>query len=328
MKDLKVEQKPVVESPKPKRELPSFREVSRKYGAVAVLVALVIFNSIVTNNFLDMQTLWNVLLHVSTTVLVSIGMTLVIATGGIDLSVGAIMAIAAVTTTFFLHSSMWMMVLGAVVVAAIIGLLNGTIISYFRIQPIIVTLAMMIAGRGIAQIATDGYLVSFDKPSFETIGKGEIGAIPIPVLIMLITALLFYLVVKYTSFGRYIEAIGDNEKAAQLAGVKVNFVKISVYVIAAVLASFAGIIETSRLAAADATNIGQLIELDAIAAVVVGGTLMTGGRPYIWGTVIGAILMGLITTTFNMNDIPHSYSLVLKAAIIIVAVYLQRGNQA
>jgi ribose/xylose/arabinose/galactoside ABC-type transport system permease subunit len=302
----------------------SVNEITRRYGPLLVLVSLVILNIFLTNNFLASQTLWNVLLHVSTTALVALGMTLVISTGGIDLSVGSVMAVAAVTSTLFMGHNVFIVVVMSVLVCSVFGLFNGVIISYFKVQPIIITLAMMIAGRGIAQIITDGYLVSIDNPSFEAIGKGSLGVVPIPVIIMLAAALVLYIIVKYTVFGRYIEAVGDNEKAASLAGVNVKWVKTSVYVIIAALAALAGLIETSRLAAADATRIGELIELDAIAAVVVGGTLMTGGRPYIWGTVVGAILMGLISTTFNMNNIPYAYSLVLKAFIIVTAIYLQR----
>jgi ribose/xylose/arabinose/galactoside ABC-type transport system permease subunit len=302
----------------------SVSEIVRRYGPFLVLVLLVILNIIWTNNFLASQTLWNILLHVSTTALVALGMTLVISTGGIDLSVGAVMAIASVTATLFLDQNLFVIVIMSVLFCSVFGLFNGVMISYFKVQPIIITLAMMIAGRGLAQVITDGYLVSFNNPSFEMIGKGSIGVVPIPVIIMLAVATILYIIVKYTMFGRYIEAVGDNEKAASLAGVNIKWIKISVYIIIAALAALAGLIETARLAAADATRIGELIELDAIAAVVVGGTLMTGGRPYIWGTIVGAVLMGLISTTFNMNNIPHAYSLVLKAFIIVMAIYLQR----
>jgi galactofuranose transport system permease protein len=185
----------------------------------------------------------------------------------------------------------------------------------------------MIAGRGVAQVLTDGYLVSFSHPSFEWIGKGKILDIPVPVILMFFVAITAYIIIRYMTFGRYVEAIGDNEQAAALAGVNVKKIKTIVYIAAAALAALAGMIETARLAAADATRIGELIEMDAIAAVVVGGTLMTGGKPYIWGTVFGAILMGIITATFNMNNIPYSYSLVIKAVIIVGAIYLQRENK-
>ncbi|WP_431802413.1 ABC transporter permease [Halobacillus andaensis] len=290
----------------------------------SVILLLVLFNIVVTENFFAIQSLWNLLILISTTALVAIGMTLVIATGGIDLSVGAIMAVAAVTSTFLLDFNIFVLIAGTLFVSLLFGFFNGAIVSYIGVQPIIITLAMMIAGRGLAQVMTDGYLVSFSNPAYEFIGKGTLAGIPLPVLILFTVAVIIYCVVKYTTFGRYIEAIGDNETAANLSGINVKRIKLLVYCIAAVLASLAGLIETSRLAAADATRIGELIELDAIAAVVVGGTLMTGGRPYVWGTVMGALLIGLITVTFIMNDIPHPYSLVIKAFIIIGAILIQR----
>jgi ribose/xylose/arabinose/galactoside ABC-type transport system permease subunit len=302
-------------------------ELVKTFALPIVILILFLLNSIFTDNFLAATTMWNILLHVSTTALVAIGMTLVIATGGIDLSVGAVMSIGAVVSTFLLDYNIFVIIIGTILICTLIGLFNGTIISYLGVQPIVVTLAIMIAGRGVAQVLTDGYLVSFSHPSFEWIGKGKILDIPVPVILMFFVAITAYIIIRYMTFGRYVEAIGDNEQAAALAGVNVKKIKTIVYIAAAALAALAGMIETARLAAADATRIGELIEMDAIAAVVVGGTLMTGGKPYIWGTVFGAILMGIITATFNMNNIPYSYSLVIKAVIIVGAIYLQRENK-
>jgi galactofuranose transport system permease protein len=305
----------------------SIKEKVKTFALPIVILILFSLNSIFTHNFLAATTMWNILLHVSTTALVAIGMTLVIATGGIDLSVGAVMAIGAVVSTFLLDYNIFVIIIGTILICALIGLFNGAIISYLGVQPIVVTLAIMIAGRGIAQVLTDGYLVSFSNPAFEWIGKGKILSIPVPVILMFLVAVTAFIIIRYMTFGRYVEAIGDNEQAASLAGVNVKRVKMIVYIAAAALAALAGMIETARLAAADATRIGELIEMDAIAAVVVGGTLMTGGKPFIWGTVFGAILMGIITVTFNMNNIPYSYSLVIKAVIIVGAIYLQRENK-
>jgi ribose/xylose/arabinose/galactoside ABC-type transport system permease subunit len=310
-----------------KVRLSSNREMVKTFALPIVILILFSLNSMFTDNFLAANTMWNILLHVSTTALVAIGMTLVIATGGIDLSVGAVMAIGAVVSTFLLDYNIIVIIIGTILVCAVIGLFNGAIISYLGVQPIVVTLAIMIAGRGVAQVLTDGYLVSFSNPAFEWIGKGKILSIPVPVILMFLVAIAAYIIIRYMTFGRYVEAIGDNEQAAALAGLNVKKVKMIVYIVAAALAALAGMIETARLAAADATRIGELIEMDAIAAVVVGGTLMTGGKPFIWGTVFGAILMGIITATFNMNNIPYSYSLVIKAVIIVGAIYLQRENK-
>jgi len=302
-------------------------ELAKRFALPLVIIALVVLNAAVTNNFLSTNTMWNILLHVSTTTLVAIGMTLVIATGGIDLSVGAVMALSAVFCTFLLDYPVVVILAGTMLFCALFGLLNGVVISYIGVQPIIATLALMIAGRGIAQVITDGYLVTFTHPAFEALGKGKLWSIPAPVIIMFLVAVLVYIAVRFMTFGRYVEAVGDNEQAANLAGINVKKIKVAVYILSAVFASLAGMIETARLAAADATRIGELIEMDAIAAVVVGGTLMTGGKPRIWGTVLGAVLMGLITATFNMNNIPYSYSLVIKAVIIVAAIYFQRENK-
>jgi ribose/xylose/arabinose/galactoside ABC-type transport system permease subunit len=298
-----------------------------EYSVIGAFIIILIVATIINNDFLNYTNIINILRQVSIIGIIAIGMTIVIVSGGIDLSVGAIMAIAAVVSTFLLDYNAFVIILVTILVCAIVGLFNGVIISYIGVQPIIITLAMMIAGRGIAQVLTDGYLVSFSHPSFEALGKGNIASIPVPVIVMFLIAILVYLAIRYMTFGRYVEAIGDNEQAAHFAGMNVKKIKVFVYILSAALAALAGMIETARLAAADATRIGELIEMDAIAAVVVGGTLMTGGKPRIMGTILGAILMGIITTTFNMNNIPYSYSLVIKAILIVAAIYLQREKK-
>ena len=300
------------------------------YGAAAALVLLIIVNAILTPNFVDANNLRNILLQVAPTVLVAVGMTLVIATGGIDLSVGSVMAIASALAAVALGRG-WNVgaaVLVALVVAVGLGAFNGVLISRFRIQPIIVTLALLISGRGVAQVINGGQLIQFDNPTFETLGRGFVGPVPVQVLVMLLVVAAAIFVVRATTFGRYVAAVGGNEAAARLAGVKVHQTKIAVYALSGLLAGLAGLIETSRLGVSDAPNIGLNIELDAIAATVVGGTPLTGGRATIIGTLIGALIMQIITTSFNMNQIKFSWGLVIKAAIILVAVYIQRPKVA
>lgn len=295
------------------------------YGALIALILLVLFNVIFTPNFATANNFFNILLQVSTTVLVAIGMTTVIATGGIDLSVGSIMAIASALAATTLDRGVGLAVLLALVIALGVGALNGALISGFSIQPIIVTLATLITGRGVAQVMSQGgQLISFNNPTFEYLGKGNVGPVPFQVLVMIIVVAAAIFVMRATSFGRYVVAVGGNEAAARLAGIKVNRTKIAVYALSGLLAGLAGLIETARLGASDAAKVGLNIELDAIAAVAVGGTPLTGGRATIMGTVIGALMMQVITTSFNMLLIPFSWSLVLKAAIILVAVYIQR----
>jgi ribose/xylose/arabinose/galactoside ABC-type transport system permease subunit len=299
------------------------------YGAAVALVLLLIANMIFTPNFADVNNFRNILLQVAPTVLVAVGMTLVIATGGIDLSVGSVMAIASAMAAENLDLGVGVAVLLALLVSLAAGAFNGTLISVFRIQPIIVTLALLISGRGVAQVISNGgQLIEFDNPAFEYLGSGFIGPFPVQVLIMLAVVAAAIFVMRATAFGRYVAAVGGNEAAARLSGIKVHRTKIAVYAISGLLAGLAGLIEAARAEASDAQKVGLNIELDAIAATVVGGTPLTGGRATIVGTLIGALIMQVITTSFNMNGIKFSWSLVIKAAIILIAVYIQRPKVA
>ena len=299
------------------------------YGAWAALVLLIVVNAIFTKNFATASNSWNILLQVTPTVLVAVGMTMVIATGGIDLSVGSVMAVASAVAATLLDRGVGLAVLVALVTALAVGALNGALISGFRIQAIIVTLALLIAGRGAAQVMSQGgQLIPFSNPTFESLGTGHVGPIPVQVLVMGIVLGAALFVMRSTSFGRYVIAVGGNEAAARIAGVKIHRTKIAVYAMSGALAGLAGLIETARLGASDAAKVGLNIELDAIAAVVIGGTPLTGGRATLSGTLAGALIMQVITTSFNMQLIPFSWSLVLKAAIILVAVYVQRPKVA
>jgi len=301
------------------------------YGALAALVLLIVFNAIFTRNFATPDNLWNTLLQMTPTALVATGMTLVIATGGIDLSVGSVMAIASALAAMLIAggTGVGVAALLALAVACGCGALNGALISGFRIQPIIVTLALLIAGRGAAQVISQGgQLIPLNNPAFGYLGRGYVGPVPAQVLIMIVVAVVAVFVMRRSSFGRYVVAVGGNEAAARLAGIKTHRTKITVYAISGLLAGIAGLIETARLGASDAAKVGLNIELDAIAAVVVGGTPLTGGRATVGGTIIGALIMQIISMTFIMNDIKFSWSLVLKAAIILIAVYVQRPKVA
>jgi len=299
------------------------------YGALAALVLLVIINSVFTPNFFDVNNFRNILLQVAPTVLVAVGMTVVISTGGIDLSVGSVMAIASAVAATSLDYGAGLAVLLALAAAAAAGAFNGALISGFRIQPIIVTLALLISGRGIAQVISNGgQLIPFSNPSFEYLGKGVVAGVPVQVVVMALVVGLTMFLMRATPFGRYVVAVGGNESASRLAGIKIHRTKIIVYALSGLLAGLAGLIETARLGASDAQKVGLNIELDAIAATVVGGTPLTGGRATVLGTLVGALIMQVITMGFVMNGISYSWSLVIKAAIIIVAVYIQRPKVA
>jgi simple sugar transport system permease protein/ribose transport system permease protein len=300
-----------------------------EYAALVVLIVLVLLNAFFTPNFATASNLWNVLLQLSTVMLCAIGMTFVIATGGVDLSAGSTMAIAGAIAAVLAPYGAPVALGVALIGAMLVGVLNGTLIATLRVQPIVVTLATLIAGRGLAQIISrDGELVSIEQPFFLALGRGHAGPVPIPVIVALIAVLGAVFVLRATTTGRYVLAVGGNAAAARLAGVPVRKTLVTVYAASAFLSGIAGLIVAARLGASDAAKIGQNMELDAIAAVVVGGTALAGGRATIGGTVVGALIMQVIATSFNMLLVPYSWSLALKAAIILIAVYLQRGKRA
>jgi ribose/xylose/arabinose/galactoside ABC-type transport system permease subunit len=298
------------------------------YAAVGALVVLVLANALFTPNFATTSNLWNVLLQVSTVILTAVGMTLVIATGGIDLSVGSVMAVAGAVAAVLLPRGVVVAVLAALLVATLIGALNGVLIARLRVQPIVVTLATLIAGRGLAQvISNEGELVTIGDPAFAALGRGHVGPVPAQVLIALLVVAVALFLLRETPFGRYVLAVGGNSAAARLAGVPVRRTIVTVYAASGFLAGLAGLIVASRLGASDAAKIGLNMELDAIAAVVVGGTALSGGRATITGSVVGALIMQVIATSFNMLLVPYAWSLALKALIILIAVYLQRPRR-
>lgn len=312
------------ERPRPSRRL----RPGPAYGAITALVVLVVANALFTPNFASTGNLWNVLLQVSTVVLTAVGMTLVISTGGIDLSVGSVMAISGAVAAVMLGHGVLVAVLTGLVAATLVGILNGALIATLRVQPIVVTLATLIAGRGLAQVIShEGELVTIGDPAFEALGRGHVGPVPAQVLIALLAVGVAAFLLRSTPFGRYVLAAGGNPAAARLAGVPVRRTIVSVYAASGLLAGVAGLIVAARLGASDAAKIGQNMELDAIAAVVVGGTALSGGRATVLGTVIGALIMQVIATSFNMLLVPYAWSLALKAAIILVAVYFQRPER-
>lgn len=297
-------------------------------GAIVALVLLVLLNSLFTPNFATAGNLLNVLWQASAVVLVGVGMTYVIATGGVDLSVGSVMAIAGALAATQFHRGWFAAGAIAIAGALTVGALNGYLIARDRIQPIVVTLATLIAGRGLAQVlSNDGQLVPIRDAVALEFGRGRIGPLPIPVIVALVAVIVAAFVLRAMPFGRYVLAAGGNAPAARLAGVPVRRTLIMVYAASGLLAGIAGLLEASRLGASDAAKIGLNIELDAIAATVIGGTALTGGRATIIGTVIGALVMQVIATSFNMLLVPYAWSLVLKAAIIVVAVWFQRPRR-
>jgi ribose transport system permease protein len=309
-----------------------------KYGALIALLLLVAFNVIFTRNFVTLQTLNVNLTQVCTIVIVGIGMTLVIGTGGIDLSVGSLMAIAgALAPIIFLNKlfAIGNIYLGvglgmilAILAAGALGVFNGWLVARFRIQPIVATLVLFIAGRGIAQVMTNGNLQTFTTPQFQWIGLARPFGIPAQVIIMVLIVAIAAWVMRRTVFGRNILAVGGNERASALSGVAVGRVKLAVYGISGLCAGLAGLIVIAINSSSDANLVGLNMELDAIAAVAVGGTPLEGGRVSIVGTLLGALTIQLVRYTLLANGVPDAAAQVIKAAIIAFAVWLQQQDRA
>ncbi len=309
-----------------------------RHGALIALAALVLIAQVATPNFLSLRTLNVNLTQVAGIVIVALGMTLVIATGGIDLSVGSLMAIAgALAPMLFLGQVVslpapWLGVVLAltvpVLVAGALGWFNGWLVTRYRIQPIVATLVLFIAGRGIAQVMTNGNLQTFRNTSFQVIGLGRVLGLPVQVWLMLALALLFAWMVRRTLFGRQILAVGGNERAARLAGVPVARVKRRVYVISGLCAGVAGLVVIAINSASDANLVGLGMELDAIAAVAVGGTALSGGQARIGGTVVGALIIQMVRYVLLALGVADAAALVAKAGLIVGAVWLQRRGRA
>ena len=309
-----------------------------KHATLVALFALIAFNMAFTNHFLSIQTLNVNLTQVATIVIVGVGMTLVIATGGIDLSVGSMMAISgAIAPLIFLgtavkiseiHLAVAVGMIVAVLAAGAFGWFNGWLITRFRIQPIIATLVLFIAGRGIAQVSTNGNLQPFKLAQFQWIGLGRWFGIPVQVVIMAALVVIAAWVLRRSLFGRQILAIGGNENAARLAGIPVARVKRWVYCISGLCSGIAGLVVIAINSSSDANLVGLGMELDAIAAVAVGGTLLSGGRATVTGTLIGALIIQLVRYTLLANGVNDDVAKLVKAALIVLAVWLQRHGRS
>jgi ribose/xylose/arabinose/galactoside ABC-type transport system permease subunit len=300
----------------------------RDRGVYLALGLLVLFNLAFTQNFAAVGNLRLQLIQVVPVVIVALGMALVIGTEGIDLSVGSVMAVAAALLPLYLGYGTWVAIAVALAAGVVIGLLNGSMVAFLGVQPIVATLGLLVAGRGLALVFAEGRLTELFDPTLSAIGTNQFLGVPITVLVALIVVVVVGLVVRRTIFGRHVVAIGGNRRASVLAGLPVRRTLLIVYATSGLLAGLAGVLGTARLSAADPSSIGLLIELSAITAVVVGGTPLSGGRVRILGTVAGALLMQLIGATLISHDLPDSSARMIQAAIIVAAVYVQRVRRA
>ena len=299
------------------------------YSALIVALVLIIINVIFTPNFFAITTISNIVIQMTSTLLISLGMTWVIASGGIDISVGSVMALSSMVSVKLLDYGLLTAMAGGMLVGIASGALIGFLVARFDIQPMIVSMTLMIGLRGVAQILNDSKILRSDNDAYAQIGRAKIfGNLPIQILIMLFFIVIIWFISSKTIFGIKIEAVGDNREASRLSGINTLMVLVSIYAVTGLLSSCAGIIETARLYASDANTLGKAIEMDAISAVAIGGTSMIGGKPNIVGTIFGVIIVQVLTTMVNMNNISYQYSLVLKAIVIVVALYGQRFLQS
>lgn len=295
---------------------------------VIALIILMTVITIINSNFLTANNLLNLLLQVTSNALIAFGMTFVILTGGIDLSVGSILALSSALTAGLLGSGMpvTLAILISLILGCILGMMNGLLISYGKLAPFIVTLATMTIFRGATLVYTNGNPITkglSDSFLFQFLGQGYIVGIPFPVIIMFIVFIVLYVLLHKTAFGKSVYAIGGNEKAAYISGVKLNKVKIIIYSISGIMASISGLIITSRLSSAQPTA-GASYEMDAIAAVVLGGTSLSGGKGRILGTLIGALIIGVLNNGLNIIGVSAFWQQVVKGVVILIAVLIDR----
>lgn len=301
----------------------------QQFGPLIGLGLIFILLAFVAPQFFEMNNLLNVLRQISINAILAFGMTFVILTGGIDLSVGSILALSSALTAGLMANEgipVVVAVLLGICCGALLGLFNGWVISKGLVAPFIATLATMTIYRGITLVYTDGRPIAGLDDTFAWLGRGYFFGIPIPVIIMFIVFSLSYLLLSHTTFGRRVYALGGNEQATRLSGIRVDRIKIWVYTISGVMSALAGIILASRLNSAQPTA-GITYELDAIAAVVIGGTSLSGGRGWIVGTIVGAIIIGVIDNGLNLLNVSSFYQQVVKGGVILLAVLLDRRNR-
>lgn len=307
----------------------NIKELLVEYKSLVGLVILIAVVGILSPSFFTVPNLLNVLRQTSINGVIAAGMTFVILTGGIDLSVGSILAFSGAVAANCVASgqSILVTVVLTLLIGGGIGLLNGIIISKGNLQPFIVTLATMTILRGATLVFTDGKPISLGTSTgaigFGKIGGGSILGIPTPVIMMIVTFGICYYVLTQTKIGRYTYALGGNEEATKLSGLNADRIKMFVYTISGLLASVAGIIITSRLFSAQ-PNAGSGYELDAIAAVVLGGTKLAGGKGKISGTIIGALIIGVLSNALNLLNVSSYFQMIAKGVVILIAVLLDR----
>lgn len=304
------------------------KETLDKYKSLIGLALLCVVITFVSPTFMTLSNISNVFTQVSTNAIIAVGMTFVILTGGIDLSVGSTVAISGALAASIIKSTnnIFLAVLAAAIVGIAIGIINGLLISKGKLQAFIVTLATMTIFRGATLVFTSGTPISKLPEKFVEIGNGKLGFIPIPVVITVIVLIISIYILTQTRFGRYLYALGGNEDSARLSGINTTKIKTLVYVISGFASSIAGIIIASRIGSAS-PNAGTSFELDAIAAVVIGGTSLAGGEGKITGTIIGALIIGVLNNGLNLMNVSPFYQSIVKGLVILIAVLLDKKGR-
>lgn len=310
----------------------------KKFQSIIALLVLCIVLSLLTDKFFTAANGLNVLRQVAVNVCIATGMTLIVLTGGIDLSVGSVLALCGAITAGLLKNGIQFpsadlyvgftitgAMLACVIIGSLLGLFSGFTITTFKVPPFVATLAMLTIARGFTMLYTGGHPISNLGTGFAKIGTGSFLGIPVPVWIATAVVLLAVFITRQTKLGRYIYAIGGNETAARLSGIHISRVKLIVYSMGAAFAAVGGIIVTSRLDSAQ-PNAGISYELDAIAAVVIGGTSLNGGKGTVWGTVIGAIIIGVLNNGLVLLNVSPFWQQVVKGAVILLAVIIDKAG--
>ncbi|MBO8163942.1 MAG: ABC transporter permease [Brevibacillus sp.] len=297
-----------------------------EYSVIVAFLVIVIVAALADGNFLSYTNLTNILRQVSIIGIISLGMTVVMLSGGIDLSVGAVLAFVGGIALLALNSSqsVTLALLAALACGALIGFLNGVMVSKGKIASFIATLGVMAAARSLILYIANGGSISGEVEAYTLIANGEIGGISYPIILFLAVTLLVYVLMHKTPFGRYVYAIGSNEKAALLSAIRVDRVKIGVYTLCSSFVALAAVIESSRLNSISSASSGLAYELDAIAAVIIGGTRMTGGRGKVLGTFFGVLILGVLNNMMNLLNVSPYLQGLVKGLIIIIAVLLQK----
>lgn len=300
------------------------RNLLKKYGIVLILVALIVVMSILTPHFLSSINLMNIVKQMSIIGIIAIGVTPIIITKGIDLSSGSLIALVSVVAASFAHPGEYPLIVPIIMalgVGLLAGLINGTLVAKGLLAPFIATLGMMTAARGVAMLVSDGRPIGNLSPSFLFIGQGTIMGIPVLVLIFALVGVITWVLLNKTKIGKYIYAIGGNEHAAVTAGINVSKILMIIYAYAGLLAGLAGMMLTSRIASGQPQS-GLMFELDAIAAAVIGGTSLFGGIGTIGGTIIGALIIGVMNNGLDLLGVSSYWQQIVKGAIIVAAVYI------